>query len=701
MLQHDRKIAAILAADVVEYSRLMGVDERATVATLNQRRAIFDRLVADWGGREFGSVGDSLMAQFPSAVNAVQCAQALQQRMAEENDSLPSDQQMQLRIGVNLGDVIERNGALFGDAVNVAARIQALAKPGGVVISGAVHDQVRNKLAARFIDTGLRQVRNIAEPVSVFEVLPGAPSGAMGSFTSWLVRATSRRVRLGAAAVAALAVAVALGFLWREIYTTYDARRSGTGRTSQVVQPAPHSIAVLPLENMSRDAEQEYFVAGMQEALIADLSRISALRVISRTSANAFRGATKTLPQIGRELSVANLIEGSVLRVKDQVRITVQLIDAATDNPLWTGTYDRNVADVLTLQRELARLIARQVAATITPEEAKRLASARAVDPATYEAYLRGMFQLNQFTPEGISKGMAYLNEAVAKSPAEPLAYAGLALGYTVIGHGTGPREAFPKAKAAALRALELDPDLAEAHAALAEIKLYYDWDWKGAEESFRHALALNPSLDFAHAHYAWLLQLTGRIEDSFDEMKTARQLGPLTPLWSAWLGWLYWDAGRYAEAEVEARRSLEVSPDYPWALHVLGGVQAAQGKFTEAIATHQRAAAVMPAIKWGLGQTYAVAGRRDEARQIAAELARNPGPKDLMMLGAIYGILGETDEAFRWMAAAYEARVDWFPWIANPSLLGPLRGDPRFEDYVTRLGLGAVNGVAPDSAGD
>lgn len=442
--------------------------------------------------------------------------------------------------------------------------------------------------------------------------------------------------------------------------------------------------------NTSGDPDQEYFVAGMHEALITDLSKISALRVISRTSASTYRNASKALPEIGRELGVAKVIEGSVFRAQDQVQITVQLIDAASDQHIWAETYERNIADVLTLQRELARLIARKVAAAITPDEARRLASPRPVDPATYEAYLRGMFHLNQFTPDGIGKGLAYLNEAVARDPADPLAYAGLALGYSLVGHSTGPREAFPRAKEAVLMALELDPDLAEAHAALAEIKLYYDWDWKGAEESFKRALELNPSLDFAHAHYAWLLQLTGHLEESFDEMKAARHLGPLTPLWSSWLAWLYWDAGRHAEAKAEARRSLELDPDFPWGWHVLGGAQAAEGRFDEAITSHQKAAAVMPAVKWGLGHTYALAGRRDEAQKIAGELAMNPGPKDLLMLGAIYAALGETDAAFRWLEVAYEARVDWFPWVANPSLVGSLRGDPRFEEIVRRLELPA-----------
>ena len=597
---------------------------------------------------------------------------------------------MQLRIGVNLGDVIEENGTAFGDAVNVAARLQALAKPGGVLISGAVYDQVRNKLQVRFVDADTRQVKNIAEPVRIFEVLPAEASSLTGKLSELLAHMISRRVRFAAIGIFVVLAAVALGLFWRDLATHYEALRLG-GVLSDA-QPGPHTIAVLPLVNMSGDAGQDYFVAGMQEALITDLSKISALRVISRTSANVFRGADKTLPEIGRELAVANVIEGSVFRVNDQVRITVQLIDAATDQHVWAESYERNVADVLTLQRELARLIAGKIAAAITPDEARRLAGPRPVDPATYEAYLKGMFHLNQFTAEGIRKGLAYLNEAVERDPSDPLAYAGLAQGYSLIGHGTGPREAFPRAKTAVLKALELDPELPEAHAALAEIRLYYDWEWKGAEESFKRALELNPSLDFAHAHYAWLLQLTGRFDESLAEMREACRLGPLSPLWSSWLAWLYWDAGRIEEGLVEARKAVDLNPDYPWALHVLGGMLASEGKFDEAIALHQKVVTVLPSLKWGLGQTYALAGRHDEARTIAAELAMNPGPKDILMLGSIHALLGEKDEAFRWVEAAYEARVDWFPWLANPSLVGALRGEPRFDEIVARLNLPATS---------
>jgi len=293
------------------------------------------------------------------------------------------------------------------------------------------------------------------------------------------------------------------------------------------------SLAVLPLENLTGDPEQEYFADGMTGALITELSKIGALRVISRQSVMRYKDVKKPLPEIARELNVNAVVEGSVLRVAERVRITAQLIGAVPERHLWADNYDRDV----------------------TPDQEARLAARRPVNPETYEAYLKGMFHLNKMTPEGTEKGLAYLHQAIENDPADPLAYAGLAGGYSIIGHGPAPSpEALPRAKAAALKALELDDTLAEAHAVLAEVKLYYDWDWAGAEQALQRALELNPNLAEAHAHYAWYLARLGRLDEGLAEMKRAQELDPLAPIYSAFLGQQYWGAGLYEEAIDEAR---------------------------------------------------------------------------------------------------------------------------------------------------
>ena len=329
MVKDSRKIAAILAADVVEYSRLMGADEPGTLAALKIRRAVFDELVKEFDGREFGSVGDSLMAEFPSAVNAVLCAQAIQQRTEEENASLPAARRMHLRIGVNLGDVIEENGSAFGDAVNVAARLQSLAKPGGLLISRSVYDQVHLKVQARFIDAGTRQVKNIEEPVRTFEVLPAEAAGFAGRISAFFARVTSRRVRRAAGAVVVLAAAVALGLLVRELALPRTAERLGAVLGSRDTEPMQYSIAVLPFVNMSGDPRNDYLGDGLSEELSNRLTRNPELRVAARTSAFAFKGKNVDVTEIADKLGVRYVVEGSVKWQAGRIRITAALVEGA------------------------------------------------------------------------------------------------------------------------------------------------------------------------------------------------------------------------------------------------------------------------------------------------------------------------------------------------------------------------------------
>jgi tetratricopeptide (TPR) repeat protein len=426
----------------------------------------------------------------------------------------------------------------------------------------------------------------------------------------------------------------------------------------------------------------------MTEALITELSKIGALRVISRQSVMRYKGSDKPLPEIARELNVDAVVEGSVLRAGQRVRITAQLIVAAPERHLWADNYDRDFGDILTLSSEVARAIAREIKVAVTPTEERRLASARPVNPETYEAYLKGMFHLNKMTPEGTKKGLAYLHQAIEKDPADPLAYGGLALGYAASAHGPGaPPDALARAKAAALKALELDETLAEAHAALAQINLYEDWDWAGAEQAFQRALELNPNLTLTRAHYSWYLQLFGRTDEASAQMRRVQEVDPLGPLWPAWQGWQYWWAGQYEEAIHEARKSLELDPDFPVALYVLGSAYAEKGMYEEAIKAHQRAGVLSREWKSALGCTYAMAGRQDEARLVLAELEADPTTWDTWFIAQIYTALGEKDKAFRWLEAAYgPPHHPYVPWIRHPSAFKPLHDDPRFGDLLRRM---------------
>ena len=468
----------------------------------------------------------------------------------------------------------------------------------------------------------------------------------------------------------------------------------------QVVETAreihPNSIAILPLNNLTGDPEQDYFVDGMHETLTAVMAQISALRVISRTSTDVYRAISRPLPEIARELGVAHIIEGSVLRSGDRVQITLQLIDGETDEHIWAENFDRDLKDILNLQSEVARTVAERISVRLTLDEEQRLAETREVNPETYRAYLRGIYYLNQFTPEGFAKGLAYLHEAVASDPGDPLAYAALSRGYSLIGHSaTPPPDAWARAKEAATKAAMLDPELPEAHTALAEISLYYDWDWTAARESFERAIELNPSQDWAHAHYAWYFQLTGDADRGIEEMKKAQEIGPLMPLWSAWLAWLYWGEGELDKALAEAQKATELNPNFEWSLHVLGSVYAAKGMYEEALATHEQLRSITPNIaNWGFATTYALMGQRDDALKAAAELAENPGQKDLLYLALIHATLDNKSEALKWLEAAHEAHIDWFPWVgarAGSDFTKPIQilsDEPRFQAMISGLKL-------------
>jgi TolB-like protein/Tfp pilus assembly protein PilF len=461
---------------------------------------------------------------------------------------------------------------------------------------------------------------------------------------------------------------------------------------------APNSIAVLPLANFTGDPGQDYFVAGMHEAVISTLAGISSLRVISRTSTETYRGVAKPLPQIGRELGVANLVEGSVTRAGEVVRITVQLIRAATDEHLWAATYDRRIEDVLRLQAEVARAIASQVQAVLTPAETQRLSSVRQVNPAVYEAYLKGTFLLNQQSAEGEEKGLRLLSEAVALDPNDPLAYAGLALGYARQGHGPNfAREAFPRARAAAEQALKLDPLLAEAHAALGEVKLYFDWDWEAAGRSFERAIALNPSLATARSDFSWYFHLMGQPEKSLEQARLAEELDPLTPYYALSHGWLLWGFERPAEALLEANKALELDPQFLNALFLRASLRADAGDYDDALADARQLAALHTDMgQWAYGLVYARMGREADALRAARDLERRaPEGKNLLMIAFIHAALGRDDDAFLWLRKACDDRVDWLPFAVSrsgyemgPLVLKSLRDDPRYVKVADCVGV-------------
>jgi serine/threonine protein kinase/Tfp pilus assembly protein PilF len=486
--------------------------------------------------------------------------------------------------------------------------------------------------------------------------------------------------------------------------TSRSREQSGREHKSSVREPRAvagriKAIAVLPLANLSRNPDEDYFVDGMTEAVITDLAQISALRVISRTSAMRYKDSNKPLPEIAHELSVDGLVEGSVLRAGDRVRITAQLIHAATDQHIWAKSYDRDLSDVLALQSEVARAIADEVQAKLTPQERARLARARRVDPAAHEAYLKGRYYWARATEESVRKSIAYFEEAIAKDPRYALAHAGLADSYNQLCNPVleiVPQGAvIPKVQAATTKALELDDTLADAHISLGRIKFYYDWDWAGAEKSFRRAIELNPNYSYGHYVYALLLSALGRHTEAIHESRRAQESDPVSLLVNSVAGLVYCFARQFGTAEEQLRKALQLDPNFMFAHWVLGGIcLVSMGRYDEAIAELQKAIALSENVahpRGLLGYAYAKIGRKADALHVLEELDELSRQHYVAPSSRAFPYSGLGDE--RWSQAleeAYQQRSASLVWVKVFPLWDDLRTQPRFQDLLRRLNFPA-----------
>ena len=473
--------------------------------------------------------------------------------------------------------------------------------------------------------------------------------------------------------------------------------------SSERLAPAPperaiESVAVLPLVNLSGDAAQDFFTDGMTDALIAGLAQIRALRVISRTSAMQYKGAKQPLPEIARALRVDAIVEGGVLRSGDRVRVTANLILAASDRLLWSKTYERDVGDILGLQGEIARHVAEEVRIEVTPREQRRLATGRAVDPRALEAYLRGRYYWNKRVPADLRRGIEYFQQAIEADPTYAEAYAGLADSYNILGDINAMRatQAFAMGRAAVDRALEIDDQIAEAHTSLGFLKAFFDWDWPGAEESYRRAITLNPGYATAHQWYAEFLISQGRFDEALANARRAQMLDPLAFILGTTVGDALFFARRFDEAIAHLRTSTEMEPRFVPTHNDLGRALAQVGRVDEAIEQFMAVASLSGTDPWslpGLGHAYAAGGRRDEAKRVLANLEgrADTGLVSLHGIAVIHTALGDKDRAFAWLERAYQEHDRAMVWIAVHPRLDSLRGDPRLADLIKRMRLGGA----------
>ncbi len=567
----SRRLAAILAADIAGYSALMGSDEARTVSDLKGHQAVVLPMVGEFGGRVIDTAGDGMLAEFPSVLNAVECAVAIQRKMVERNAAVEPERHMEFRIGINLGDVIYDNDRIFGDGVNVAARLEGIAEPGGICVSGKVHDEIRARIGLDYEDLGAKQLKNIAEPVRVYGIR--------------LDRAPKRTV---------------------------------------LALPDKPSIAVLPFQNMSGDPEQEFFSDGMTEDLITDLSKVSALFVIARNSSFSYKGRAVKVQEIGRDLGVRFVLEGSVRKAGNRVRITAQLIDAGSGGHLWAERFDRDLTDIFSTQDEVVEKIVGALAVTLTQGEEQRLRRRDTGNVEAYECYLRARGLLGRGTRELIAQAKAMHRRAIEIDQNFAAPHAGLALA-TLSDYASGwaldPAQALDEAQTWARRAVELNDQEPVSHMALGAVLLWRR-DFEGALAESRRMMALDPN--FAQGYGASGLGLTY--------------------------------AGRAAEALEPIAMAMRLDPHYPdMLLHFLAQAHFSLGNYETAV------------------------------QHLVERIARNPGTDaSRMFLASCYGHLGRAEEARAAWAALLKVNPDFS--VTQRARVLPYKDPGDFQRIVDGL---------------
>jgi adenylate cyclase len=559
----ERRLAAILAIDVAGYSRLMGADEEGTLAALRAiRRELGDPKIKECRGRIVKTTGDGLLVEFASVVDAVRCAVEVQREMAIRNANVPKERRIEFRMGINLGDIIVEEGDIFGDGVNIAARLEGLAEPGGICASRVVRDQVRDKLDFTFEDMGERQVKNISRPVRTHRILVGPP----------------------------ITVPIT------------DAPHNSVA-TSQAARAAPHkpSIAVLPFANLSGDAE-EYFSEGVIEDIITNLSRTRAFFVISRSTSFTYKGPAVDLAKVARELDVRYIVEGSVRRAGNRVRITAQLIEGETGHHLWADRYDRDMSDVFAVQDEIAQNITGAIAPGIISSEIRYAQQKDVNQLDAWDRVMRAHWHIRRFTQTDLAKAWLLLTEAISLDPVNSMALSDLAFLYhfqAVFGWGDSVAEAHTAAGEAARKAVQLDDSDATAHTVLAIYEIFSNRH-EEARRRLRRATDLDPNSAFAHGYIGVSHSFAGERDTALPHLDDAIRLSPRDPLLVIWYlckGWGALTAERYEEAIEFAIQAADVNPEFPDIYAVRAAAEGQLGRVKPGRSTLNELLRRMPAL--------------------------------------------------------------------------------------------------------
>ncbi len=683
----QRKLAAIMFTDMVGYSALSQRNESLALELLEEHRQLLREIFPRFNGTEIKTIGDAFLIEFNSALEAAQCAIEIQRTLAKRNHDVTADRRIELKIGIHIGDVVHRDGDVYGDGVNIASRIEPLAGAGGICVSMDVERQIRNALEARFEKLAPTELKNISVPMDLFRiVLPWEKAAsAPETWRSGKVREQSPNLLPWAAAVLVL-IAIIGGWIWWSHF------RSAPRTRADSAQLPVKSIAVLPFDNRSPDPDNVYFVEGVQDEILTRLAKIADLKVISRTSTQRFKSAPANLPDIAKQLGVANLLEGSVQRSADQVRVNVQLINAMTEAHLWAETYDRKLTDIFAVETDIANAIADTLQAKLTGSEKQMIASHSTTDMTAYDLYHKGRSLWERRLGDNIFRAIEFYQRAIERDPNYALAYAGLADAYAMLPYytATSRHEAAPKAKEAALKALRLDPNLAEAHAVLGELLHFNEIDLAGSVREFQRAIELKPNYATAHQWYGnGPLVGFGRFDEAIREGKRAVELDPLSPAINSDLGGTLYCARRYDEAAAQLRRTIEIDPTFLYAHYYLGIVLQLKRDLTGAIVEFEKARQLGddPFVIGLIGAAKARAGDKDAASQALTELDGIRRELYAYSRALLYLSLNQKNEALHWLERGFEDRDGSnLGWIKVDPLLDELRGDPRFEALVQKV---------------
>ncbi|MGD0550922.1 MAG: adenylate/guanylate cyclase domain-containing protein [Candidatus Bathyarchaeia archaeon] len=630
-------MAAIMFTDMVGYTALGQRNESLSLALVEEQRKLIRPILARHNGREVKTIGDAFLVEFLSALDAVRCAYDIQRAVREFNISLPEERRVHLRVGVHLGDVVESEGDISGDAVNVASRIEPLAEDGGVCVTRQVYDHVQNKFELKLASLGVKPLKNVSIPIEVYRmVMP------------WSVETSIPSVQL-------------------------DKRR----------------IAVLPFTNMSSNPEEGYFADGMTEELITSLSGVRQLTVIARTSVMGYKGTTKKVREIGRELEVGSVLEGSVRKAGSKVRITAQLIDAATEGHLWAQNYDRQLEDVFAIQSEIAEKVAGELRIRLVDSEKRTLEKKPTENIEAYTCFLRGRELFREETEASLRQALVLFEKAVELDPRFARAYVGVAECHQQLAvAGYEPFDvSLSIVKTSLERAINLDPNLPEAHASLSEMFFNVD-DMPGMEAEARRALDLNPSLPEPYSMLSELAAMNGDPGEMARQNETAYRLDPIRPRFIYAVGSAYLWTGREEEALELWKKTEQIAPAGTY--RGMTGYYLAKGdleKAKEFNAKAEKLEPTNPRVTWLGGVIAALEGDRERALLAVRKIEdAKMGPIGFNYIGYVYHALGDLDSYFEYMNKALETHALTPSTMMYSPLFARARADPRYPEFVERL---------------